>query len=66
MKSADPTNLKGRFLAAIGHVPAGQESAAEVFDRLRATNPDLFPVPRATESFWDAIYEAVCRHEGAL
>ena len=66
MKSADPTNLKGRFLAAIGHVLADQESAAEVFDHLRATSLDLFPVPRSTESFWDAIYEAVRRHEGAL
>lgn len=64
--NADPTNLKGRFLAAIGHVPVGQESAAVTFDRLRATNPDIFPVPRATESFWDAIYEVVTRHEGAL
>jgi len=66
MTIADPTNLKGRFLAAIGHVPTDQESAAEVFDHLRATSPDLFPVPRATESFWDAIYEVVRRHEGAL
>lgn len=42
-------NLKGRFIAAIGHVPAGHESAAEVFDRLRETSPDVFPVPRSTE-----------------
>ena len=66
MKSADSTNLKGRFLAAIGHVPADQEAAAEAFDRLRVTNPDIFPVPRGTESFWDAIYEVVTRHEGVL
>jgi hypothetical protein len=56
-------NLKGRFLAAIGHVPAAHESAADAFDQLRATTPDAFPVPRGSESFWDAISEVVARHE---
>jgi hypothetical protein len=60
------SNLKGRFLAAIGHVPAAHESAAEAFDRLRETTPDLFPVPRGTESFWDAIDEVVGHYEGKL
>jgi len=57
------SNLRGRFLAAIGHVPAAHESAANAFDRLRAVSPDLFPVPRSTESFWDAIAEVVAHHE---
>ena len=59
------SNLKGRFLATIGHVPAAHESADVAFDHLRKVNPDLFPVPRGTESFWDAIAEVVARHEGA-
>lgn len=53
------TNLKGRFLDHIGYAPAAGESAAEAFDRLRVENPDLFPVPRATASFWQAIAECV-------
>ena len=50
-------SLKGRFLTAIGYVCARHESASDAFDRLRIENPDLFPVPRAWESFWDAIAE---------
>jgi len=49
--------LKGRFLTAIGYICARDESASEAFDRLRVENPDLFPVPRAWQSFWDAIAE---------
>jgi hypothetical protein len=47
--------LKGRFLTAIGYVCARRESANDAFDRLRLERPDLFPVPRCNESFWDAI-----------
>lgn len=49
--------LKGRFLTAIGHICARDESASQAFDRLRVENPDLFPVPRSWQSFWDAITE---------
>ena len=58
------SNLKGRFLAAIGHVPAAHESADKAFDALRATSPDLFPVPRGSESFWDVISEVLARRDG--
>ena len=54
-------NLRARFLAHIGYVPRADESASQAFDRLRAENPDLFPCPRATESFWDAVREVVGR-----
>jgi hypothetical protein len=58
------SNLRGQFLAAIGYAPAAHESVVEAFARLRTTSPDLFPVPRGSESFWDAIAEVVTRHEG--
>lgn len=59
------SNLKDRFLATIGHVPAAHASADATFDRLRKVNPDLFPVPRGTESFWDAIAGVVASYERA-
>lgn len=57
------TNLKTRFLAAVGYVCAEYESPAEAFARLRVENPDLFPVPRCTESLLEACAEVVRRHE---
>lgn len=59
------TNLKSRFLDAIGYVCASGESPAQAFDRLRAANPDAFPIPRCTQSFNDACAEVVLTHEGA-
>jgi hypothetical protein len=56
---SDVTNLKSRFLAAIGHVCAANESPAAAFDQLRIKNPDTFPVPRCTESFLEACAEVV-------
>lgn len=55
--------LKQRFLNHIGYVPKENESAEMAFERLRGENPNLFPVPRATESFWDAIRDVVERSE---
>jgi hypothetical protein len=57
MTSRTQMALKGRFLTAIGYVCSAYESANDAFDRLRIENADLFPVPRETESFWDAIAE---------
>ncbi len=57
--------LKSRFLAAVGYVCAEGESAEMAWSRLRATNPDMFPVPRAYESMFDACAEVVRNHEGA-
>jgi hypothetical protein len=57
------TNLKTRFLVAVGYVCAEHEAPAEAFARLRASNPDLFPVPRCTESLLEACAEVVRRHE---
>ena len=56
-------DLKSRFLAAIGYVVASHESPAQAFERLRLTNPDLFPSPRDTQSFLDACAEVVLAHE---
>ncbi len=44
------TNIKGRFLAAIGYVCKEDESAIAAFDRLLRDNPNAFPVPREYES----------------
>lgn len=49
--------LKGRFLTAIGYVCARRESPTDAFDRLRMERPDLFPVPRPDQSFWNAVAE---------
>ena len=56
-------NLKSRFLDAIGYVCAAGETPAQAFDRLHATNPDAFPVPRGSESFLDACADVVSKHE---
>lgn len=58
-------NLKSRFLTAIGYVCKADESPAQVFDRLRVSNPDAFPVPRCDESFLDACADVVRAHEAA-
>lgn len=59
-------NLKCRFLAVVGYALSANESPAMAFDRLRVESPDLFPVPRETESFWDAVAEVVARSEAVL
>jgi hypothetical protein len=52
-------NIKGRYLKYLNYTLADHESANEVFDRLRQTNPDAFPVPRYYESFEMAIAEVL-------
>ena len=54
-RSMKTSNLKSAFLASIDYVLQAGESADQAFDRLRKTNPDLFPSPREGESFWDTI-----------
>ena len=52
-------NLKKRFLDHIGYVCRDSESASEAFDLFRQQFPDLFPVPRDNQSFWEAIEECL-------
>jgi hypothetical protein len=59
MGSMQCTDIRGSFLKHIGYVCAADESAANAFARLRNEQPELFPVPRQGESFWDAIEEAL-------
>lgn len=56
-------DLKSRFLRAIGHACAADESASAAFARLRVAHPDAFPVAREHESFLAACAEVVVRHE---
>jgi hypothetical protein len=56
-------DLKSRFLATLGYVYAEGESPDMAFARLRAENPDAFPVPRCDESFLEACAEVVRAHE---
>jgi hypothetical protein len=51
--------LKTQFLAKIGYSFKAGETADQAFDRLRKENPDLFPSPRGSESFWDAIKDCL-------
>lgn len=60
---SNTSNLKGRYLAAISYVPCTDESMDAAFDRLRDEYPNLFPMPRGVESFWDAVAEVVARAE---
>jgi hypothetical protein len=60
------TNLKSRFLTAIGHVCSVGQSPAAAFDQLRVRNPDAFPVPRCNESFLDACAGVVRTHEAQV
>lgn len=54
------SKLKAEFLEfVIGYVLAEDESPDEVFDRLRVEDPDLFPVPRYYESFWEACQACI-------
>ena len=57
--TAMENGLKRQFLDRVGYVCKRDESPGQAFDRLRQENPDLFPVPRCNESFWDAIRDAV-------
>lgn len=60
-EAQSPGDLMTRYLDHIGYVLKNDESPKEAFAKLRKTNPDAFPVPRAHESFWDAIQDALKR-----